>query len=265
MNLLNRIRAAGAFSVLTRVFRPTARRVRARGLQVRISRLAGRVPSRGAPSPIQSQCEISGLGLADFQIGRASKMCEVRGFGNPRYSRLGSLRYRIACGLSWLAVGILLAGAETPPALPVVAMPVIPKHAVNLPDFGGRGDGKTLNTAAFEKAFAALAEQGGGKLVVPPGIWLTGPIKLRSRTELQLERGALIQFSGDYKLYPLAVMDMKGEQEVDSTSPISGVDLEGLAITGDGILDGGGNAWRPLKKDKLGDRDWKTSSNPAGC
>jgi polygalacturonase len=119
------------------------------------------------------------------------------------------------------------------------------------------GDGATLNTAAFAKAFAALADHGGGRLIVPPGIWLTGPIKFRSQTELLLDRGALIKFSGDFKLYPLTVIDLKGEKEVDSTSPISGENLENVAITGDGIIDGGGDAWRPVKKSKLGDNDWR--------
>lgn len=74
-----------------------------------------------------------------------------------------------------------------------------------------------------------LAEKGGGKLIVPPGIWLTGPIKFRSHMELYLERGALIQFSRDWKLYPLTVIDLKSEQAVDCTSPISGENLEDVA------------------------------------
>jgi polygalacturonase len=142
-------------------------------------------------------------------------------------------------------------------------MPKIPANTVSLADFGV-GDGKSLNTDAFAKAFATLAEKGGGKLIVPPGIWLTGPIKLRSHTELCVERGALIKFSGDHKLYPLTVIDLKGEREVDSVSPISGADLEDVAITGAGIIDGGGDAWRPLKNDKLSEREWKTLLKSGG-
>ncbi len=146
---------------------------------------------------------------------------------------------------------------------PQVATPKIPANSVSLADFGS-GDGKTLNTAAFEKAFATLAEKGGGKLVVPPGLWLTGPVKLRSHIELHVERGALIQFSGDWKLYPLTVIDLKGEKEIDSVSPISGENLEDVAITGAGIIDGGGDAWRPVKKDKLTERDWKALVKSGG-
>jgi polygalacturonase len=127
---------------------------------------------------------------------------------------------------------------------------------VNLTNFDAVGDGVTLNTDAFEKAIAALSAQGGGELMVPPGYWLTGPIRLRSNINLHLERGALVQFSRDFHLYPLVVTDMKGEKSVDSTSPISGTDLENVAITGEGIIDGGGDAWRPMKKEKVSDPEW---------
>jgi polygalacturonase len=147
---------------------------------------------------------------------------------------------------------------------PNAAMPVIPKATVDLSDFGGVGDGVTLNTEAFAKAIAALSAKGGGELVVPPGLWLTGPIRLCSNLELHVERGALVQFTRDYKSYPLIIIDMKGEKEVDSTSPISGQNLENIAITGDGVFDGGGDAWRPVKKAKLGDADWKAVTNSGG-
>ncbi len=172
----------------------------------------------------------------------------------------------IRCGvvLLTLATGLLAADAENILVSPKVARPVIPKHNVTLTDFGGLGDGQTLNTTAFEKALVALVKKGGGKLIVPPGVWLTGPIRLRSHTELHLERGALIQFSRDHQLYPLRVIDLKGEQEVDSLSPISGENLTDVAITGEGIIDGAGDAWRPLKKDKLTEGQWKALVKSGG-
>lgn len=138
-----------------------------------------------------------------------------------------------------------------------VAKPVFPDTRVSLADFGGLGDSVTLNTEAFARAIAVLSEKGGGELEVPPGFWFTGPIKLQSNINLHLERGALIKFSGDFNLYPLTVIDLKGEKSVDSASPISGMNLENVAITGEGIIDGGGDAWRPVKKVKLTDADWK--------
>jgi polygalacturonase len=135
--------------------------------------------------------------------------------------------------------------------------PKIPDRTVSLADCGAIGDGKTLNTETIAKGIASLARRGGGKLVVPPGIWLTGPIRLQSNIDLHLEAGALLQFTPDYKQYPLTVLDVKGEKEVDSTSPIFGENLENIAITGRGVIDGSGDAWRPVKKSKLTKTQWK--------
>jgi polygalacturonase len=138
-----------------------------------------------------------------------------------------------------------------------VEEPTIPNRTVSLANLGAIGDGKTLNTEAIAKGIASLARRGGGKLVVPPGIWLTGPIRLQSNIELHLEAGALLQFTPDYKQYPLTVLDVKGEKEVDSTSPIFGENLENIAITGRGVIDGSGDAWRPVKRSKLTETQWK--------
>ena len=145
-----------------------------------------------------------------------------------------------------------------------VDLPKIPNRTVSILDFGGKGDGVSLNTDAFEAALAALEQKGGGKLDVPPGIWLTGPIHLRSRINLCVERGALIKFSPDPKLYPLVLIDVKGEREVDSTSPISGQDLNDVAITGGGVIDGSGDAWRPIKRGKMSDAEWKALIKSGG-
>ena len=160
-----------------------------------------------------------------------------------------------------LALSVSVARAEL---FARAALPAFPRRTVTLADFGGVGDGLTLNTEAFAKAIAALSKKGGGELLVPPGIWLTGPIRLCSNLNLHLERGALIKFSGDFNLYPLTVIDMKGEKEVESTSPIFGQFLENVGITGEGIIDGGGDAWRPVRKEKLTESDWRSLVNSGG-
>jgi polygalacturonase len=137
------------------------------------------------------------------------------------------------------------------------AAPQIPAQRSSVADFGGVPDGETLNTAAFSRALAALAEKGGGTLVVPPGIWLTGPIELRSHINLHLEAGALIQFSRDPALYPMRIVDARGEKSIYTTSPLSGEKLEDVAITGAGVIDGGGDVWRVIKKAKVTEGFWK--------
>lgn len=141
------------------------------------------------------------------------------------------------------------------PAAP--AAPRIPAARVSLVDFGAVPDGETLNTAAFDRALTALEARGGGTLFVPPGVWLTGPIRLRSRVNLHLAAGALLQFSRNHALYPMRVFDARGEKQVDTTSPLSGDHLEDIAITGAGVIDGGGDAWRLVKKGKVTESFWK--------
>jgi polygalacturonase len=115
-----------------------------------------------------------------------------------------------------------------------------------------------LNTSAFAKAIAACAEAGGGQVLVPAGIWLTGPIQLKSNINLHLSKGAVILFSPRFEDYPLIKAIFEGAQGVRRMSPIYGVNLENIAITGGGIIDGSGQAWRPVKKFKMTDVQWKS-------
>jgi polygalacturonase len=134
---------------------------------------------------------------------------------------------------------------------------VIPATTVRLGDYGALADGTTLCTGAFEKALSDLSSRGGGHLVVPSGTWLTGPIRLRDNIDLHLEKGALVQFSRDYRLYPIRNLEIKGRKSRRTTSPLSGENLENVSVTGEGTLDGGGDAWRPVKKGKLTPEAWQ--------
>jgi len=142
------------------------------------------------------------------------------------------------------------------PMLPDVAAPKIPALTVKVTDFGAIADGRTLNTAAFAAAIDAVAAKGGGRVVVPPGLWRTGPIVLRSRVELHAERGALVQFSDNRDDFPLIESNFEGRVASRCQSPISGRDLEDIAITGEGVFDGAGEVWRPVKQEKLTAGQW---------
>ncbi|OJX91317.1 MAG: hypothetical protein BGP01_12970 [Paludibacter sp. 47-17] len=135
--------------------------------------------------------------------------------------------------------------------------PVFKKNTVRITDFGAVGDGMTLNTEAFRASIDALAAKGGGKLIVPPGVWFTGPIVLKSNINFHLEKGALILFSPDFDLYPLVNTVFEGLDTRRCQSPISGYGLENIAITGQGSINGSGHAWRPLKRSKVTESYWK--------
>src|SRR5690606_3656133 len=135
--------------------------------------------------------------------------------------------------------------------MPRVVVPAFPRAEYNIKDFGAVSGGQVSNTKAFEKAIAAAASKGGGKVIIPRGIWLTGPITLKSNINLHAEEGALIVFSKNFDDYPLIETSFEGLNTYRCVSPINGTDLENVAITGKGIFDGSGDAWRPVKKSKL--------------
>lgn len=146
-----------------------------------------------------------------------------------------------------------------------VTAPVFPANEVNLKDFGAKGDGSSLCTEAFAKAIEALANKGGGKLTVPQGVWFTGPITLKSNINLHLEKGAVILFSPELDLYPIISTSFEGLDTRRCQSPISGTNLENVAITGNGVIDGNGEYWRPVKREKVTDSQWKAFTSRGGA
>ncbi|MDL2142624.1 glycoside hydrolase family 28 protein [Flavobacterium tructae] len=141
--------------------------------------------------------------------------------------------------------------------MPKVNEPVIPNNTVNLKDFGAINGGYVLNTKAFADAIEAVSKKGGGKVIIPPGIWLTGPIILKSNIELHAQIGALIKFSTDKNLYPIIETSFEGLNTWRCISPIYGKNLVNVAFTGSGVWDGSGEAWRQVKKNKLTEEQWK--------
>ena len=145
-----------------------------------------------------------------------------------------------------------------------IALPSIPGRQVSIADFGAVGDGVTLCTSAFEQAIASLDGKGGGIVNVPAGIWLTGPIGLRSHIELRLDRDAVIVFSTDQDLYPIIDTNFEGLDVRRCLSPIHAEGATDIAITGEGIIDGNGDAWREVKRRKVGDDLWKSILKKGG-
>lgn len=138
-----------------------------------------------------------------------------------------------------------------------VARPVIPDLRVSVKDFGGVGDGVTLNTEAFAKAMKRLSDKGGGHLDVPAGIWLTGPIEILSNCDLHVTPNAVIIFDPDRDLYPIIQTVFEGLDTRRCESPVHAEGARNISITGGGVLDGSGEAWRMVKKSKLTDGEWR--------
>ncbi len=143
-------------------------------------------------------------------------------------------------------------------SMPRVQIPQFPENTITLPEAGGVGDGYTLNTQAFKNAISLLTAKGGGTLVVPFGVWLTGPVELQSNIRLHLEEGSIILFTPDKDAYPLIETSFEGLTTMRCQSPLSGKNLTNIAITGKGAINGSGDAWRPVKRAKVTDSHWKS-------
>lgn len=137
-------------------------------------------------------------------------------------------------------------------ALP--SAPSIPaSRSVNILDHGAQPGGTALNTRALAGAIQACADAGGGRVVIPAGLWLTGPIHLRSRIDLHLEAGAELRFTQDPSSYLPVVYQQRGGIRCHNYSPfIYARDCHDIALTGSGILDGQGSSWWPWKLSQPG-------------
>jgi polygalacturonase len=145
-----------------------------------------------------------------------------------------------------------------PVELKQVKAPVIPDNTVTLTDVGGVGDGVTLCTEAFQKGISQLTKQGGGHLNVPAGVWLTGPIMLKDNIDLHLDKNAIILFSPDKRLF---IDERNPEKAIPA---IRASKRTNISITGEGIIDGNGAQWRPVKRDKVSTVEWKTFKEIGG-
>jgi len=142
--------------------------------------------------------------------------------------------------------------------LPQVSSPVFKTDTFNIINYGAKTKDHTLNTISINNAIADCSAKGGGVVLIPPGTWLTGPLVMKSNVNLHVSRGALLQFTGDKSQYPLIEGNFEGHAAMRNQSPVSGNGLENIAITGAGVIDGHGDVWRPMSKDKLTDAGWKS-------
>lgn len=138
-----------------------------------------------------------------------------------------------------------------------VKLPNFGSYTTDITKFGAKPDGITLNTEAINKAIQDVNANGGGRVVIPSGLWLTGPIELLSNVDLHLETNALVVFTDDHTVYPIIDTSFEGLDTKRCQSPISARNAENIAITGSGVFDGSGDSWRPVKKSKLTEGQWK--------
>jgi len=126
-----------------------------------------------------------------------------------------------------------------PAILARIKAPTFPARDFKIIDYGAVEGGNADSTDAIRKAIEACNKAGGGRVVVPAGIFLTGAIHLKSNVNLHISEGATLKFSTDPAKYLPAVYTRWEGTELMNYSPfIYAFEQENLAITGKGTLDG---------------------------
>ena len=150
------------------------------------------------------------------------------------------------------------------PVFPQVKEPEFSDKRFSIRDFGAVEGGFVSNTEAINRAVRTASQAGGGRVIIPAGLWLTGPICLLSNVELHTECGAFVQFSYDPAEYPLTAANYEGTGRIRARSPLYAVDAENIGITGEGIFDGNGQRWRPVKRFKMTESQWEALLGQGG-
>ncbi|MBU6298281.1 MAG: glycoside hydrolase family 28 protein [Alphaproteobacteria bacterium] len=132
--------------------------------------------------------------------------------------------------------------------------PVFPKRDFPITAFGAVGGGAADCTKSIAAAVEACNKAGGGRVVVPQGVWLTGAIRLKSDVDFHLAKGAVVRFNTDPKAYlPLVLTRWEGIELMNYSPLIYAFEQENIAVTGEGMFDGQADnvhwwPWKGLKQ-----------------
>ena len=137
-----------------------------------------------------------------------------------------------------------------------VKVPSFAEKEYNILDFGARSDNEFNNKEAIQNAINECSLKGGGKVIIPDGFYITGPIELKSNVNLYVSENAFVKFTKTKEEYPLIWTEYEGIKRIRAISPISAKNQDNIAITGKGILDGSGDLWRGIKRFKLTSKEW---------
>ena len=137
-----------------------------------------------------------------------------------------------------------------------IELPSFKEKEYNILDFGAKSDMEFNNRLSIQKAIDECSKNGGGKVIIPNGYFLTGPITIKDNVNLYLESNAYLSFIKDKNEYPLIFTEYEGIKKIRAISPINANGASNIAITGSGVIDGNGDLWRGIKKFKLTEKEW---------
>lgn len=160
-----------------------------------------------------------------------------------------------ASGLSQKKKAVRGGWDAVPTILKRIVPPTFPDRDYDITAFGAVGDGVTDCSAAIASAIAKCSKDGGGRVLVPKGVWLSGAIHLKSNVNLHVAKDATIKFSTDPDKYlPVVFTRWEGTECMNYSALIYAFEQKNIAVTGEGVLDGQGSdeTWWSWKGNRAG-------------
>ena len=139
-----------------------------------------------------------------------------------------------------------------------IRQPEFKDKSYNITDFGASTKAKAAdNQKAINKAIATCSKNGGGRVVIPKGTFITGAITMLSKVNLHIEKNGVLLFAFQPELYPIVPTRWEGIDCWNLQPCVYAYKQTDIAITGQGTIDGGGENdtwWKWCGKDHYG---WK--------
>ena len=170
---------------------------------------------------------------------------------------LNLITFLISCGQIEKNQQTPDAWSNLPQILKNINAPVFPDRTFLVTSYGAKGDSVTDCTLPFKKAIEECSKGGGGKVVVPKGVYSTGAIYLKSNVNLFLEEGSrLLFYTNPEKYLPVVYTRFEGVECMNYSALIYAFNEQNIAITGKGVIDGQASdmnwwAWKGSKDSKL--------------
>ncbi len=144
----------------------------------------------------------------------------------------------------------------------ILAIFVLLSIAVNakdyiITDYGASNDSTKLNTEAIQKVIDLASAEGGGTIIIPEGVFLSGALFFRPNTNLKVEEGAVLKGSDVIDNYPFIPSRMEGQSIYYYAALINAYNVDNFSIEGPGKIDGNGlNYWKAF---------WQRRKENAAC
>jgi polygalacturonase len=152
-----------------------------------------------------------------------------------------------------------------------ISPPTFPQKDFSITQFGAVGNDKKDCTEAFSQAIEQCHREGGGRVVVPKGVYCTGPLHLLSNVNIYISKDAVVKFTTDPKKYlPVVYVRWEGVECMNYSPLIYAFEQENIAVTGEGVLDAQGSdenwwSWKVTKDaNKPNQKEARTKLNQMG-